>query len=144
MRGRFPFSRDWYVLGSAPLNLSAARVQDGEDAFRPVLNASRFAPQLLDHGFVYASKSFSLSDGRRVVLGWAYEDAAGCTELCADGTPFTRLLGWQGVQVRAQASVTGTGASCLLIAFVFHLPWAWSRGVHWGWGQLCPPHRLPH
>ena len=46
----------------------------------------------VDFGSVYASKSFRTEDGRRVLLGWAFETAAGCVEQCSLGTNFTDSL----------------------------------------------------
>lgn len=46
----------------------------------------------MDFGSVYASKSFQLRDGRRVLLGWVYETAAGCEAECSTGTNFTHSL----------------------------------------------------
>ena len=41
---------------------------------------------------MYASKSFPTEDGRRVMLGWVFETAAGCVEQCSLGTNFTSSL----------------------------------------------------
>ena len=46
----------------------------------------------MDFGSVYASKTFQLRDGRRVLLGWVYETAAGCEAECSTGTNFTYSL----------------------------------------------------
>ena len=46
----------------------------------------------VDFGSVYASKTFQLRDGRRVLLGWVYETAAGCEAECSTGTNFTYSL----------------------------------------------------
>ena len=46
----------------------------------------------MDFGSVYASKTFQLQDGRRVLLGWVYETAAGCEAECSTGTNFTYSL----------------------------------------------------
>lgn len=48
--------------------------------------------RVVDFGSVYASKSFATEDGRRVMLGWAFETAAGCVEQCSLGTNFTNSL----------------------------------------------------
>ncbi|GLC43775.1 hypothetical protein PLESTM_001518300 [Pleodorina starrii] len=54
-------------------------------------------PQRWDFGTVYASQSFRMDDGRLVWLGWVYEDNLGCSEMCGQGTPLSRAVGWQGV-----------------------------------------------
>ena len=41
---------------------------------------------------MYASKTFKLRDGRRMLLGWVYETAAGCESQCSTGTNFTDSL----------------------------------------------------
>ena len=46
----------------------------------------------VDFGSVYASKTFQLRNGRRVLLGWVYETAAGCEAECSTGTNFTYSL----------------------------------------------------
>lgn len=46
----------------------------------------------MDYGSVYASKSWEALDGRRLWIGWVYETAAGCTQQCSQGTPFTKSL----------------------------------------------------
>ena len=48
--------------------------------------------RVVDFGSIYASKTFKLKDGRRVLLGWAYETAAGCESECSTGTNFTNSL----------------------------------------------------
>ena len=50
------------------------------------------ACRVVDFGSVYASKTFRLRDGRRVLLGWVYETAAGCESQCSTGTNFTDSL----------------------------------------------------
>ncbi len=47
---------------------------------------------MVDFGSIYASKTFKLKDGRRVLLGWAYETTAGCESECSTGTNFTNSL----------------------------------------------------
>ena len=46
----------------------------------------------VDYGSIYASKTFATKDGRRVLLGWVFETAAGCVEQCSAGTNFTDSL----------------------------------------------------
>ncbi|MEW5308893.1 MAG: hypothetical protein WDW38_000814 [Sanguina aurantia] len=97
--GRQPFSADFYILGSADTNFTIhQQFETGQDMMRPVLDGDYFSEQYLDYGAVYASKSFLLEDGRRLWLGWVYEDSVGCSESCAKGTPFTEQMGWQGMQ----------------------------------------------
>lgn len=47
---------------------------------------------MVDFGSVYASKTFKLKDGRRLLLGWVYETAVGCEAECSTGTNFTDSL----------------------------------------------------
>ncbi len=47
---------------------------------------------MVDFGSVYASKTFRVRDGRRLLLGWVYETAAGCESQCSAGTNFTNSL----------------------------------------------------
>ena len=47
---------------------------------------------MVDFGSIYASKTFKLRDGRRLLLGWVYETAAGCEAECSAGTNFTDSL----------------------------------------------------
>ncbi|KAL6757994.1 glycosyl hydrolase [Haematococcus lacustris] len=99
-RGRHPFAADFYLLGEAALtNYTAALNQDEADAFTGTVARLPYQAQPLDAGSVYASKTFQDAAGRRLWLGWVYEDSIGCTEVCGDGTPFiTDQLGWQGAQ----------------------------------------------
>ncbi len=48
--------------------------------------------RVVDFGSVYASKTFKLKDGRRLLLGWVYETAVGCEAECSAGTNFTDSL----------------------------------------------------
>lgn len=73
--------------------------QDGRDAYSNLLGGEPYQARVIDYGSIYASKSWAAADGRRLWLGWVYEDSKGCTELCADGTPFIRQVqNWQGAQ----------------------------------------------
>ncbi len=38
---------------------------------------------------VYASKSFELDDGRRLMMNWVFETSVGCSGQCSAGTAFT-------------------------------------------------------
>ena len=54
----------------------------------------------LEFGDIYASKSWEDADGRRLMLGWAFETAAGCTQQCSAGSPFTdSLVSLSGMQL---------------------------------------------
>ncbi len=38
---------------------------------------------------VYASKSFEVDDGRRLMMNWVFETSVGCSGQCSAGTAFT-------------------------------------------------------
>ena len=61
---------------------------------------------MVDFGSIYASKTFKLKDGRRVLLGWAYETAAGCESECSTGTNFTNSL--VSISLKPQGCTSGT------------------------------------
>ena len=62
--------------------------------------------RVIDFGSIYASKTFKLKDGRRVLLGWAYETAAGCESECSTGTNFTNSL--VSILLKPQGCTSGT------------------------------------
>ncbi len=72
---------DWSLVGPWFWKVSCLSLVEGACACRGV-----------DFGSVYASKTFQLRDGRRVLLGWVYETAAGCEAECSTGTNFTYSL----------------------------------------------------
>ncbi|KAL6754794.1 glycosyl hydrolase [Haematococcus lacustris] len=134
-RGRHPFAADFYLLGEAALtNYTAALIQDEADAFTGTVARRPYQAQPLDAGSVYASKTFQDAAGRRLWLGWVYEDSIGCTEVCGDGTPFiTDQLGWQGAQSLPRVITLDPEAQALLFAPVPEL--ARQPG---GSGAACP------
>lgn len=70
--------------------------------------------RIIDHGAIYASKTWQAADGRRLWLGWVFETAAGCKQQCSSGTPFTQNLGWQGAQTIPR-EITYDNASATLL-----------------------------
>lgn len=60
--------------------------------FSNTMGGAAYGARLLDHGEIYASKTFRTSDGRAVWWGWTYESSLGCTEMCGDGTSFTAAM----------------------------------------------------
>ncbi|CAD7702579.1 unnamed protein product [Ostreobium quekettii] len=98
IRGRTPFGRDWYVLSDVPLAFTNKTVPGQGNALTPSLRGAPFAPAIIDHGDIYASKFFNTSSGRLLWMGWSFETSTGCTGTCSDGTPLTDARGWQGLQ----------------------------------------------
>lgn len=114
VEGREPFGQDWYVLSDQPLNYTEGRDKDAP-LFSNQVGGSASEPLLLDHGSVYASKTFLTSDGRRLWWGWVYETSAGCSEMCSQGTPLTDALGWQGAQTLPREITYDADSRALLL-----------------------------
>ncbi|DBB18751.1 hypothetical protein WJX82_009075 [Trebouxia sp. C0006] len=97
--GRTPYGADWYVLGNTPGSYVVANDSSYADGlFTSTYMEAAYTPRLLDYGSIYASKSFELDDGRRLMMNWVFETSVGCSGQCSAGTAFTNASGWQGVQ----------------------------------------------
>lgn len=70
---RYPFGLDWYVLGDLPLNFSTNANQNLQTVFDNTLENRTYTPKIIDFGSVYASRTFTLEDGRLVWIGWVFE-----------------------------------------------------------------------
>eukprot|EP01045_Picozoa_sp_COSAG04_P001381 COSAG04_NODE_45_length_31617_cov_47.863284_22_plen_448_part_01 len=66
--------KDWFQLGT--YSDGAPNTSGGLWAVTPGVS---FAPQIVDNGFVYASKDMATKDGRRVLFGWAGSTPPGMT-----------------------------------------------------------------
>lgn len=97
-RGRYPIALDWYVLSDQPLDYEGAAAQAGHDALRALYQGSASRPLVLDYGLFYASKVWKMEDGRSMLMGWVYEESEGTDKFNGEGTHFSNLQGWQGMQ----------------------------------------------